>query len=403
MYLFSFVVIFLSFVAQTASAQDIGLSIEGDAYLSFDFRGFQDSDTTSYSGHVTTYDLFRGFIHSKVQGQIDNGQRLKIQSHQLQRFPTLQAAYQRSVHDGNTTWVRETPCTEVCFERLEGTTLKTDAIASKLLNYYAVNRDRRALPVQTYIALSETHAVLCNLGVLKFCFDEASIGVVMEQSQVGAATMVASALDLRTDIATFAVPEFNGAMVASSPALINAIYQSTGPELMDGVLDFREWKVVSKEDPDIGGIQIMSLNIVDDPLFFSRMMGNPNALSAIGEQMGGFFLAVSGSNELCKYGTRSKVAYFQCYVHSSDLGIQGTGAWIKSYATMVPIQLKNSVSVIVHVYFERKYNRRDVPPEGEFFDINYDNADEARLAQLSTLRVANAFKKVFEPNIEVVR
>ncbi len=396
-----FVLIFLSTLSFSAlgQAQDIGLMAGNSLYLTLDLAKPVTSSKAEYKGHVTTYDRTRGFLHSGVSGQITDSQKLSLTLQDMQKFKGLQAEYNRTVVERNTAWIRSQPCGPSCFNTLSGSTLQDDLGATRLLRYYEQNREKHSFSFRDYLGYSQSLVAFCGQGFTEFCVSGGQIGIVMDQSQVGAAKVVASALGLPTEVATFSVPRFNGAMVSASPEVMAAVFRSTGADLRDDVLNFSDWRVVSADQ--VSGLHPIALEITSDALFFDRIVAAPGDIAKINSEMGDFFNLMTGSNDRCRYDTKNSIPLFQCVVHSSDLNATGQAAWLKMSVVMTPFQADNKLSVVTHLYVERKYDAKSDLPTGQFFDINYNNADEAFLARLVKARVARTFRRFFQPNIEV--
>ena len=284
-----------------------------------------------------------------------------------------------------------------------GTTLKNDELAQQFLRYYERSVEHRSFPVGTYVAYTQSLATFCELGFSDLCASQDRVGIVMDQSQVGAAAIVASALGVDTKVATFATKKQNGALVAGSPDIVLAVYRSTGPSLRDSALDFSDWRIVPVSSVRHPSVQAFDLEISESYDFFQEMLDNSSAVSQISARMDNFFGLVTDAKVDCEYGVLNLNSYFTCPIHSDDLDITGQGAWIEAYAVMKPVLLDGRMSVSVHLYFTRKFDKKSAKPDGDFSDINYDNADEARMAQLATARVVSAFQEFFQPNVVVRR
>lgn len=380
----------------------IALSASNKAFLTLSRQRNGDANVEVYRGHITTYDRTRGFTHSGLQGRIENDQVLYLSPGKLERFGNLKAQYKRTVRDKNTTWVRENPC-PTCAPELRGVTLKQDQKAVSMLRYYEKNKGRRSSTLSSYFAKHKALRAYCSLGFESLCPKDEEIGIVMERTDVGALSLVASALGTSTSVATFTSRGTQSALVTSSPEVALTIYRSTGPSLRDSVLDFREWRIVSAASAGLSQIHLINLELNDEFDFFDDIENNSRAINHINSRMTEFFGFVTDADLGCQYGLINTTPYFSCYIHSSDLRLSGPGAWLHTHAVMTPVVRNGRLFVSIHLYFTRKFDRKSRPPSGEFSDIDYRNRDQARMAQLATHRVANAFQNFFQPNIIVRR
>lgn len=391
-------------ISSSAMAQDIGLRADNTAYIGLKLE--QLGITNSYSGHITTYDAIRGFTHRRVEGRIEGGNLLSLKSKSTGTSALLDSKYVKEKIDGNTSWVLNDECKlrGRCFNVLSGTTLETDPKALDFLKYYSSNRENRGLEPKAFLSRLDSYQVLCKLGEKEFCLNVDQVGFVMGRTQVGVAQILASALGESTEVATFWRPSFDGALVASSPNVLRAVFRSTGGSLSDGVIDLNHWRVVFQPGQELSGINFLGLNIRDDEKFFRKISELPSAIDDINVQMREFFELLNDNGAPCGYTLSGPKPLFECYIHSTDLGLVQNAAWIKGIAIMRAYRVdSDSLRVDVHVFFKRKFGLKDDFRETGFTNIDYDNGDEARMAQLATQRIANSFQRYFQPSIEIWR
>ena len=388
--------------ASPTSAQDIGLSAEGSAFISLDFQSSDNGFQNRYSGHVTTFDKIRGFIHSDIQAVTKQQKSLSLKGGQLSRFKNLQGEYIKTKKDRNTVWTREDGCVGSCIASLEGTTWREDLKAKEILQFYSKNTSKRAIPIDLYVSRQIAFEGLCSQGLKKFCQTSSEVALVMDQSQVGLVQIVGSAVGVKSDVATFATADFKGALVTSSPEVISAVYRAVGPDLTDGVVNLNGWSVVPVTAFDTQ-VHVVELDFQGEAGFFEKIISARNLVSEINSDMSDLFKSIAGDISNCRYGTTNTSSFFDCKFHSSDLNLSGSGAWLKMRAMMNPTKKDDLTNVHLHIYFQRKFDKKSVEVTEGFSPVRYGNADEADMARLGVIRVARAFQDLFQGRVEVRR
>ncbi|WP_154667767.1 hypothetical protein [Leisingera caerulea] len=388
----------LSFLCvSTAAAQDIGLSVQNDGYLSLTRVETNAPGFSEYVGHVTTYDPQKGFFHFPVNGKIDRSNRtlsVVTEDHDLPK--DFSSAYNLRKLDSNSAWQKADFC-QNCYDSLIGTTLKADQDAVELLNYYGRNRDERGMRFQDYVGAMEINSHLCRIGFLELCQESSEVGIVMEQSLVPAAKLVARSQNAETSVATFSTSQFDGAMLVTSPSVLKAVAEAVGPSLRDGTLDFSSWKVVSRS-PAYRPINFhnLQLEMNEQDNFFGEILKNPEDVKNINSRMKTFFGVLAGPDELCKYSYYGGRPTWDCFLHSDDMKFGRYPVWLRVFCFISISDRGGRLIADLTFSFTRKFDRKSSGPAYEKFSpIKHGDGTERELAVRATEYVAQTLEEHF--------
>ena len=396
-------------IIDEASAQDIGLTAPGDKFVGLELVSTPEINEKAYKGHVTTYDTTRGFLHADAFGEIQNSEVLKLHIIDATRFKDLERSYSRVNIDSNTAWIPDDGCAPDCVGALIGTTNKFDTEAVDMLKYYEENTTQRSVSLNTYFRLNAAYEGLCKAGNSAFCIEQDRIGIVMDQSQVGLARIVARSLGQQDEsIATFSTNEIDGAVYATSSAVAQAVYRATGPTLSDDVWDLSPWRVVTVGyEPNITShLHPISFSLSGDRKFLGDILESPTAAREIRASMRDFFNLITQNIEHCGYFVRNVRSYFGCKIHSSDVGVgsEGYGAWIKFDVMTIVFETPKEFGGVLVFNIVRKFGgKASGPPQSndKYSPINYGDDNEALMAQVTVRQVGQALARFFEPNINL--
>lgn len=387
-----------------ADAQSIGLLHRDSAFLSLEAK-VETSDIVRYKGHLTTYDQLRGFIHSPVDGVLRESKNLTINVTGSNIGSNYSSEYFRDVKNKNTIYRKIDHCFPNCEIEFQGFTLRSDASAKKFLEIFERNTSKNAVSFERYKQTEAVAKAFCDIGLQSYCFGVSpEIGVVLDQSEAGLASLVASAIGAEVSVATYAKDDYLGAVVATSPQVIDAIYNSTKGTLSDGVIDARLWSIVQLEGRAPDSFRSISIDLKGEDHFLGLIHRSQNSIDEINAAMGQFFSLIPTTPLGCRYGVRSRIPFLDCFLHSSEIGVEMPDMWLRMFAALVPKRHDDGLGAEVFFSFSRKFDSLSmVPDEGNFSQVDFTALNEVLAVNSSINALVRALQKHFQSSVTISR
>ncbi len=374
-----------------------------------------EPDGVSYSGTITSFNQEQGFSHTKMKAHfLEEGNVLRLVARQGLPSETFTAKYSPTRIDGNTVWRQELLKPPTGPGLLMGTTLKFDENAMHILRDYERNIDRNSIQIQEFsrrrlvretvcgfqVNLSQTAPGYCNAYAIH------KIALIVEQAQVGLWDLIATQIGESNDVQTFVAGGRNKAILLANASVIDTMARATDATFKDGTIDLSKNIIVKSNDfPQSLPKQAKILRWTTKSIkLFKKINTHPAKLKDIDLEFRGLANSLSPHMPNCSYSMDRFLPFIYCYNHTSDLGLVGTGAWIKSFYVLQTkndnVYDNNTLEITASLEFLIKYDKlENKPPDGTYEPLDHERPFEDDVAEASIRKFVKALRTHYEDRV----